>query len=390
MTREKLQFSPTKPAISLAVTPRFEIFHALRVVLAPPSGVDEKWRMTARAKLPKSFYARVERFCANPVIWPNIGDAIETAALDGSFFQVLKAYAEVPPERFQYVVTEGMFHSREVAHDAITGKISLKEAVAGFPESQQPWLAFIGLFPFDDDAPIVRFFERLFRDPETIRDETVRLLSEFWDYVFADTWDSILPSMMRSLATVERTIPTCTLSEIADRTLLNVEVDEEARVIHAGRGSFSMSFDQVERIHFIPSALNVNRLWTAFDESNKDHFTAVFPYFDPTIQITEPDGRMRPASTESIEPPLVFRALGDTTRFAIAKIIAREPTSSTELARRLGLTKGTVSHHVRILRVAGLIEETWAGGSVTLSLNRATLQDLSAKTLELLFSEVKV
>lgn len=385
MTRENLQFSPTKPAISMAVTPRFEIFHALRLVLAPPSGVDEKWRMTARAKLPKSFYARVERYCANPVIWPNIADAIESAALDGSFFQVLKAYAEVPPERFQYVVTEGMFHSREVARDAITGKLSLKDAVASFPENQQAWLAFIGLFPFDEEAPIARFFERLFKDPEVIRDETVRLLSEFWDFVFADTWDSIMPSMVRSLATLERIIPTCTLSEIADRTLLNVEVDEDARVIHAGRGNFSMSYDQIDRIHFIPSALNVNRLWNAFDNGTNDLITAVFPYFDPSIQITEPDGRMRPASKESIEPPLVFRALGDTTRFAIAKIIAKEPTSSTELARRMGLTKGTVSHHVRILRVAGLIEEKWAGGSVTLSLNRATLEDLSAKTIEMLY-----
>jgi len=164
-------------------------------------------------------------------------------------------------------------------------------------------------------------------------------------------------------------------------------VDEEAQIVRAGRVNFSMTFDSIERIHFIPSALNVNRLWTAFDNDKIDRLTVVFPYFDPSIQITDPDGRTRPASTESIEPPLVFRALGDTTRFAIAKIIAREPTSSTELARQLGLAKGTVSHHVRILRVAGLIKEEWTGGSVTLSINRPTLENLSDKTVELLFSD---
>lgn len=386
MAQEKLLISAEKPPITMAVTPRLEIFHALRLVLAPPSGVDERWRMTARAKLPKSFYARVERFCANPIVWPNIGDAVESAALDGSFFQVLKAYAEITPERFQYVVTEGMLHTREIALDAISGKRTLKEAVASFPESQHAWLAFIGLFPFDENAPIARFFERLFKDPEAIRDETVRLMSEFWDFVFEDTWESIAPSMERSLATLDRMIPTCTLREIADRTLLNVEVDEDAQVIRAGRGNFSMTFDQIERIHFIPSALNVNRLWTAFDNDAKDRLIVVFPYFDPSIQITEPDGKTRPASTESIEPPLVFRALGDTTRFAIARIIAKKPASSTELARQLGLTKGTVSHHVRILRIAGLIKEEWTGGSVTLSINRPTLANLSEKTIDLLFS----
>jgi len=386
MPQEKLQISAEKPPITMAVTPRLEIFHALRLVLAPPSGVDEKWRMTARARLPKNFYARVERFCANPIIWPNIGDAVENAALDGSFFQVLKAYAEIPPERFQYVVAEGMLHTPEVALDVISGKMTLKDAVASFPESQHAWLAFIGLFPFSEDAPIARFFERLLKDPEAVRDETVRLMSEFWDFVFEDTWVSIAPSMERSLATLERMIPTCTLREIADRTLLNVEVDEDAKLIRAGRGTFSMAFDQIERIHFIPSALNVNRLWTVFDNGHTDRLTAVFPYFDPSIQITEPDGKSRPASTVSIEPALIFRALGDTTRFTIARILAKEPTSSTELARHLGLTKGTVSHHVRILRIAGLIEEKWAGGSVTLSINRSTLAGLSDKTIEHLFS----
>jgi len=386
MPQEKLQISAEKPPITMAVTPRLEIFHALRLVLAPPSGVDEKWRMTARARLPKNFYARVERFCANPIIWPNIGDAVENAALDGSFFQVLKAYAEIPPERFQYVVAEGMLHTPEVALDVISGKMTLKDAVASFPESQHAWLAFIGLFPFSEDAPIARFFERLLKDPEAVRDETVRLMSEFWDFVFEDTWVSIAPSMERSLATLERMIPTCTLREIADRTLLNVEVDEDAKLIRAGRGTFSMAFDQIERIHFIPSALNVNRLWTVFDNGHTDRLTAVFPYFDPSIQITEPDGKSRPASTVSIEPALIFRALGDTTRFTIARILAKGPTSSTELARHLGLTKGTVSHHVRILRIAGLIEEKWAGGSVTLSINRSTLAGLSDKTIEHLFS----
>jgi DNA-binding transcriptional ArsR family regulator len=387
VTQEKPQIHPVKPAISLAVSPRFEIFHALRLVLAPPYGADEKWRRGARAKLPQSFYTRVERYCPNPIVWPNIADGVECAALDGTFFQVLKAYAEVPPERFQYVVTEGIFHSPGAARALLAGKTTIREVIENLPEEQQGWFAFVGLFPFQEKAPVAQFFYRLFEDGEAIRDETVRLLSEFWDYVFEDTWESILPDLQRSQATLERIIPSCSLTEIADRALLNVEVDENEKAIYAGRGAYTLPFEQIERIHFLPSALNVNRLWTAFDNEKTGQTTAVFPYFDPSIQMTEPDGQSRPASVESIEPPLVFKALGNTTRFAIARIIAAEPMSSAELARRMGLTKGTVSHHVRMLRIAGLIEEEWTDGSVILSLNRSSLENLSLRTVSFLFDK---
>lgn len=385
VTQEKLQFSPTKPAITMAVTPRFEIFHGLRLVLAPPSGVDEKWRRSARARLPESFFARVERYCANPVIWPNVADAVEHAALDGSFFQVLKAYAEVDPERFRYVITEGILHRPDLATAVVEGHMTLKDAVESFPETGHAWLAFLGLYPFEEEALIAKFFARLLENPEAIKDETVRLLSEFWNYVFEDTWTSLLPSMERSLATLERTIPTCSLSEIADRTLLNVEIDEDEQAIYAGRGNYRLPFSQIDRIHFIPSALNVSRLWTAFDTKDTNLTTAVFPYFDPSIQMVEPDGQTRPASTESVEPALVFRALGDTTRFAIVRILAKQPMNATELAKRMRLTKGTVSHHVRALRIAGLIAEEWVGGSVTLSLRRDAFESLSARTVDQLF-----
>jgi len=385
MTREKLQFSPTKPAITMAVSPRFEIFHGMRLVLAPPSGVDERWRQNARSRLPENFYTRVERLCANPIVWPNIGDAVEHAAMDGSFFQVLKAYAEIDPARFQYVVTEGMLHRADVARDAIAGRITLKQALETFPEDRQAWLAFLGLFPFDSDAPMAKFLTRLFNDPETIRDEIVRLLSEFWDCVFEDTWSSLAPSMAKSLTTLERTIPTCTMSEIADRTLLSVEVDEGRQEIRANSGNYTLPFDKIDRIHFLPSALNTNRLWMAFETPETGLTTLVFPYFDPLIQMEEQGGRSRPASKDVYEPPMIFRALGDTTRFAIVNMLAKEPMSAAELSRRMDLTKATMSHHVRILRLAGLINEEWAAGSVTLSVRRETLETLSDRTVGQLF-----
>jgi DNA-binding transcriptional ArsR family regulator len=82
----------------------------------------------------------------------------------------------------------------------------------------------------------------------------------------------------------------------------------------------------------------------------------------------------------------VFRALGDTTRYAIASVLARTPTTSADLARRLKVSKPTITHHVQALRAAGLISEVSVGGSSRLSLNAQTVRGLSAAAVEQLFA----
>src|SRR5438093_13757029 len=88
----------------------------------------------------------------------------------------------------------------------------------------------------------------------------------------------------------------------------------------------------------------------------------------------------------AIRAESVFRALGDTTRYAIASILARTPTTSAELARSLNVSKPTITHHVHALRSAGLITETPSRGSTKLSLSRDTVAALSGAAVEQLFS----
>ena len=86
-----------------------------------------------------------------------------------------------------------------------------------------------------------------------------------------------------------------------------------------------------------------------------------------------------------MDPALIFKALGDVTRFAIVSIIAHEPKSSVELSKILSITKATISHHVHILREAGLLNERHESGSVKLSLKRAIIENLSELTIERLY-----
>ncbi len=51
-----------------------------------------------------------------------------------------------------------------------------------------------------------------------------------------------------------------------------------------------------------------------------------------------------------------LRALGDDLRSKILVLLRERAASTTELAETLGLPKGTVGHHVKVLEKAGLVQ----------------------------------
>jgi DNA-binding transcriptional ArsR family regulator len=102
----------------------------------------------------------------------------------------------------------------------------------------------------------------------------------------------------------------------------------------------------------------------------------------PVQQLQAP--RAQAPSTQ--DPETVFRALGDATRYAIARLIAREPLTGAELARRLGVSGPTLTHHLKELRRARLVIEAPRGNSILLSLDRGAIATLSTRALESLFT----
>lgn len=56
-----------------------------------------------------------------------------------------------------------------------------------------------------------------------------------------------------------------------------------------------------------------------------------------------------------------WTALGDPTRRAIFERLAEQPSSVTDLARDLPVTRSAVSQHLKVLREAGLVADTPAG-----------------------------
>jgi DNA-binding transcriptional ArsR family regulator len=61
----------------------------------------------------------------------------------------------------------------------------------------------------------------------------------------------------------------------------------------------------------------------------------------------------------------VLEALSDPTRLKILRYLAQEPQTPTQLAHRLGLRAPTVTHHLKALRLAGLVRLTLGEEAVT-------------------------
>jgi ArsR family transcriptional regulator len=60
---------------------------------------------------------------------------------------------------------------------------------------------------------------------------------------------------------------------------------------------------------------------------------------------------------------LAFRALGDPTRLEILRLLAEQagPVCVCDLVERFDLAQPTISHHLRLLREAGLVEASKRG-----------------------------
>jgi ArsR family transcriptional regulator, arsenate/arsenite/antimonite-responsive transcriptional repressor len=80
---------------------------------------------------------------------------------------------------------------------------------------------------------------------------------------------------------------------------------------------------------------------------------------------------------------VVLAALGDQTRLKMVQLLAgHEALCVCELQQAFDLGQPTISHHLRILREAGIVEVVRRGTWAYYSLRRAVLQRLTQDLLE--------
>ena len=77
-----------------------------------------------------------------------------------------------------------------------------------------------------------------------------------------------------------------------------------------------------------------------------------------------------------------MRALADPTRREILRALRAGDLSAGEIAARFDMTAPSISHHLNVLKEAGLVTAERNGRHIIYALNSTTLQDLMQELLE--------
>jgi DNA-binding transcriptional ArsR family regulator len=357
-----------KPRARFCASLHPEIFYALQVLSEAGDGPHSRWRSETLERFPP----RRRAIDLPGALWTAVADVLHIEPTPDSG-AVLTALDRVPDREFQERFLTGLLHSETAAGAIIAGEMTLVEAVASLPRVKREWLGHIGLYPVE--PRVGEALDRLLDAPESFHADITATVRGFWDAAFARTWEDLLPAMQASVEQKQKLYEKCSFPEFLRHTLLPIEVVEKRGVLRALRGGYELPLAQVGECIFTPSAFNDSRFWTTYSEGERH--SPWFPYCEPDIGA---HAGSTPGES-GIEPvpdiALIFRALGDATRFAMASLIGRYPRSAAELATALSVSRPTISHHLHILRSAGVVHETDHSGSVLISLNQGVLQHLS-------------
>lgn len=72
----------------------------------------------------------------------------------------------------------------------------------------------------------------------------------------------------------------------------------------------------------------------------------------------------------------LFKALNDQTRRDILELLRRKDMTAGEIAEQFDFSKPTISHHLDLLRQAGLVESVKQGQFIYYSLNTTVMDEI--------------
>lgn len=72
----------------------------------------------------------------------------------------------------------------------------------------------------------------------------------------------------------------------------------------------------------------------------------------------------------------VFKALSDPTRRKILELLQEKDMNAGEIAEYFHITKPSISHHLAILKHAGLVVDERKGQNIVYSIDMSVMQDM--------------
>ena len=377
--------------VEYAVTPRFDVFYALYTLTnAAPSPLDP-WKERALLRLPRDFERVARRIAPVPLFWPLLADVAQGLNGEISFDELVSHIRKLPATAIASNVLSGIFRDRDAVQALVDRRKTLRQLLTDNQLPGGDLLAHFGLRPYSPKSPAANAIENLLGEPESFREELAMVLERFWQTLFRREWSALESALRADSFRMQDIQESSSLPDFAEAMHFPLQVDTNANELKS-KGGQGIPFSRVDRCYVLPSAFNTRRWWAKY-EVKGERLRLYFPVLsEPALanEIGAEDIRKerspKPKQARDVNAEAVFRALGDATRYAIASILARTPMSSAELARKLGVSKPTITHHIQSMRSADLITEMADGGSTRLSLNSDTLRGLSDAAVVQLFS----
>ncbi len=80
---------------------------------------------------------------------------------------------------------------------------------------------------------------------------------------------------------------------------------------------------------------------------------------------------------------ILFKALNDTTRREILELLKNGDLTAGEIANRFSISKPSISHHLDLLKQAGLVQSVKEGQYIYYSLNTTVMDEIVKWFVEL-------
>jgi ArsR family transcriptional regulator len=72
----------------------------------------------------------------------------------------------------------------------------------------------------------------------------------------------------------------------------------------------------------------------------------------------------------------LFKALNDTTRREILELLKKGDLTAGEIAQQFRISKPSISHHLNLLKQAGLVHSVKEGQFISYSLNTTVIDEI--------------
>lgn len=316
----------------------YDLFCSLRVLHEPTRyGLRPSWAAGVRSRIPvnhREILEQVHRFLFIPKQWIyGLPQQNKTKLKDGD--AALWFLSQMTPqERLIHLIG-----SSGIPQEALNVLLDIHRKKQ-FSSSDLDNLR--DAYPPDKTKPrqrvILDVMELLSRPGES-GDKYLAALKEYHRVFFAEEDKRIQPSL--SQATSEAKI-------LANSLSLDDLIESLSRGVRIGIEQ------EIKQYIFVPSYW-ISPL-VSFDRIDQDTAFFIFGARPTNVSLVPgdivPEGMLRS-----------FKALGDPTRLRILKYLAQENITPAEIARRLRLRAPTVTHHLNVLRLSGLVNLTLEQGN---------------------------